>query len=284
RPGRGHGHGPWRPHRPGRCPGGHRDRRRPPAARRARAERHRGHRAHRRAPEPAKAGEDDDEVRINANQRITGQRLTQMTGVPTFELSATVEVDELLALRGQLNDQLAEDGIRLSVTDLLVRASAVALSDHPEVNSAWGGDKVIRRGHVHTGLAIALEAGLIVPVIRDADRKSVGQIAREARDLADRARDGTLETHEYQGGTFSISNLGMYGIDAFTAIINPPEAAILAVGTAVQQPVRRGGELVDRTIMTLTLTVDHRVLNGAVAATFLQKLRAILESPLRIVV
>lgn len=223
-------------------------------------------------------------MRINANQRITGQRLTQMTGVPTFELSATVEVDELLALRGQLNDQLAEDGIRLSVTDLLVRASAVALSDHPEVNSAWGGDKVIRRGHVNIGLAIALEAGLIVPVIRDADRKSVGQIAREARDLADRARDGTLETHEYQGGTFSISNLGMYGIDAFTAIINPPEAAILAVGTAVQQPVRRGGELVDRTIMTLTLTVDHRVLNGAVAATFLQKLRAILESPLRIVV
>src|SRR5699024_8927347 len=127
-------------------------------------------------PEPAKAGEDDDEVRINANQRITGQRLTQMTGVPTFELSATVEVDELL-----------------------VRASAVALSDHPEVNSAWGGDKVIRRGHVNIGLAIALEAGLIVPVIRDADRKSVGQIAREARDLADRARDGTLETHEYQG-------------------------------------------------------------------------------------
>lgn len=236
------------------------------------------------APEPATAGEDDEELRINANQRITAERLAQVTGVPTFHLSTTIDADALLAFRRQIHDQLGEDGVRISVTDLLVRASAVALRAHPEVNSAWGGDKVIRRGHVNIGLAVALESGLIVPVVRDADRKSVGQIGAEARDLTTRARDGKLEPHEYQGGTFSISNLGMYGIDTFDAIINPPESAILAVGTAVQQPVRRDGELTDRTVMTLTLTVDHRVLNGAVGAVFLQELRSVLESPLRIVV
>lgn len=235
-------------------------------------------------PEPATAGEGDEEVRINANQRITAERLTQVTGVPTFQLSATIEADSLLAFRRQINDELGEEGVRISVTDLLVRASAVALRAHPEVNSAWGGDKVIRRGHVNIGLAVALEAGLIVPVVRDADRKSVGQIAAESRDLATRARDGKLGPDEYQGGTFSISNLGMYGIDTFNAIINPPEAAILAVGTAVQEPVLRDGELTERTVMALTLTIDHRTLNGAVAAAFLQELRAILESPLRIVI
>lgn len=235
-------------------------------------------------PQPATAGEDDEEVRINANQRITAERLGQMAGVPTFRLSTTIDADALLDFRRQINDRLEEAGTRISVTDLLVRAAAVALRAHPEVNSAWGGDKIVRRGRVHIGLAVALEAGLIVPVVRDADRKSVGQIASESRDLATRARDGKLEPDEYQGSTFSISNLGMFGIDDFDAIINPPEAAILAVGTARQEPVLRNAELDSRTIMTLTLTVDHRVLNGAVAAAFLQEVQAVLEEPLRIVV
>ncbi|APX32349.1 hypothetical protein BH708_06015 [Brachybacterium sp. P6-10-X1] len=235
-------------------------------------------------PEPATAGEADDEVRINANQRITAERLSQMAGVPTFHLSTTIDADALLAFRREVNDRLEEVGTRISVTDLLVRAAAVALRSHPEVNSAWGGDKIIRRGRVHIGLAVALEAGLIVPVVRDADRKSVGQIAAESGDLATRAREGKLEPHEYQGSTFSISNLGMFSIGEFDAIINPPEAAILAVGAAGEEPVLRDGELHSRTVMTLTLTVDHRVLNGAVAAAFLQELQAVLEEPLRIVV
>lgn len=235
-------------------------------------------------PEPATAGEDDEEIRINANQRITAERLGQMAGVPTFRLSTPIEADELLAFRREVNERLEETGTRISVTDLIVRAAAVALRAHPAVNSAWGGDKIIQRGRVHIGLAVALEAGLIVPVIRDADRKTVGQIAAESRELATRAREGKLGSDEYQGSTFSISNLGMFGIEDFDAIINPPEAAILAVGTTRQEPAVREGELHDRTIMTLTLTVDHRALNGAIAAAFLQELQAILEEPLRIVV
>lgn len=235
-------------------------------------------------PAPATADEDDGEVRINANQRITAERLGQMAGVPTFRLSTTIEADALLTFRREVNDRLKEAVTRISVTDLLLRAAAVVLRAHPEVNSAWGGDKIIRRGRVHIGLAVALEAGLIVPVVRDADRKSVSQIAAESRDLGTRARDGKLAPSEYQGSTFSISNLGMFGVEDFDAIINPPEAAILAVGTAREEPVLREGELQNRTVMTLTLTVDHRVLNGAVAAAFLQELQAVLEEPLRIVV
>ena len=189
-----------------------------------------------------------------------------------------------MAFRAEINERLAATGDKISLTDLLTRACAVMLRAHPEVNASWNGDSIIRRGAVNVGIAVALDSGLIVPVITNADHKSVSRIGRESRDLADRAKSGKLHPDEFTGGTFSISNLGMYGIDDFTAIINPPEAAILAVGAAVDEPVVRDGELTTRTVITMTMTVDHRVLNGAEAAVFLGDLKSLLEEPLRIVV
>ena len=231
---------------------------------------------------PAAAG--DTEVRLTSIRRITAQRLTESAAAPHFYLTSVVDARPLLALRGELNTQLAgaADAPRISVTDLLVRACAVALRAHPGVNSSWAGDHIVQRGQVNIGLAVALPDGLIVPVIRDADRKGVRAIATEAHELSDRARAGKLTPDEFSGGTFTISNLGMYGVDHFTAVINPPEAAILAVGAARDEPVVRNGELVAGTTMKLTLTIDHRVLDGAVAAAFQRDLVGLLEQPLRI--
>ncbi|MFD1214053.1 2-oxo acid dehydrogenase subunit E2, partial [Arthrobacter sp. GCM10027362] len=237
------------------------------------------------APSPAAAaGPADTEVRLNANQRITAQRLGETTSIPTFQLTVAIAMDRLLAFRQDINARLAGAGTKISVTDLLVRAAAVALRAHPEVNASWGGDRIIRHGGVHVGIAVALEEGLIVPVIRDADRKSVGQISAEAAELAGRARDGKLRPEEFKGGTFSVSNLGMYGIESFTAILNPPEAAILAVGATTAEAVVGEGVPETRQVMRVSLTVDHRVLNGAAAAAFLRDLKALLEEPLRIVI
>ena len=231
-----------------------------------------------------KESSEDTTVSLNANQRVTAKRLSDNAGVPTFRLTSKVEADALMAFRAEINERLAATGDKISLTDLLTRACAVMLRAHPEVNASWNGDSIIRRGAVNIGIAVALDSGLIVPVITDADHKSVGQIGRESRDLADRAKSGKLHPDEFSGGTFSISNLGMYGIDDFTAIINPPEAAILAVGAAVDEPAVRDGELTTRTVITMTMTVDHRVLNGAEAAVFLGDLKSLLEEPLRIVV
>lgn len=231
-----------------------------------------------------KESSEDTTVSLNANQRVTAKRLSDNAGVPTFRLTSKVEADALMDFRSEINERLAATGDKISLTDLLTRACALTLRAHPEVNASWNGDSIIRRGAVNVGIAVALDSGLIVPVIKDADRKSVSQIGRESRDLADRAKSGRLHPDEFTGGTFSISNLGMYGIDDFTAIINPPEAAILAVGAAVEEPVVRDGELTTRTVITMTMTVDHRVLNGAEAAVFLGDLKSLLEEPLRIVV
>jgi pyruvate dehydrogenase E2 component (dihydrolipoamide acetyltransferase) len=171
---------------------------------------------------------EDTTVSLNANQRVTAERLSDSAGVPTFRLTSKVEADALMAFRAEINERLAATGDKISLTDLLTRACAVMLRAHPEVNASWNGDSIIRRGAVNIGIAVALDSGLIVPVITDADHKSVSQIGRESRDLADRAKSGKLHPDEFTGGTFSISNLGMYGIDDFTAIINPPEAAILS--------------------------------------------------------
>jgi pyruvate dehydrogenase E2 component (dihydrolipoamide acetyltransferase) len=157
------------------------------------------------------------------------------------------------------------------------------LREHPEVNSSWGGDHLVRRARVNVGIAVAIEDGLIVPVIRDADRKTVREISAEAGDLGERARAGRLKPDEFTGGTFTISNLGMFGISEFTAVINPPEAAILAVGAAVPTPVVKDGDVSVTTTMRVTLTVDHRVLDGATGAAFLRDLVKVLEEPLRIV-
>ncbi|ELB89747.1 pyruvate dehydrogenase complex, E2 component, dihydrolipoamide acetyltransferase [Rhodococcus wratislaviensis IFP 2016] len=191
-----------------------------------------------------------------------------------------VDTERLLSFRAEVNAASADAGGKVSVTDLLVRACAVALHAHPQVNASWGGDAIVRHRRIHIGVAVATDGGLLVPVIRDADRKTVREIAAEARSLAERAHTGTLTPSEFTGGTFTISNLGMYAVDHFTAIINPPEAAILAVGAASPTPVVRDGEVVVRSIIKLTLPVDHRVVDGAPAAAFLRKLKDIVQKPL----
>jgi pyruvate dehydrogenase E2 component (dihydrolipoamide acetyltransferase) len=235
------------------------------------------------APAPvATAG--DETIPLTRIRRVTAQRLTESAAVPHFYLTGVVDAERLLALRADINAALTGSDERVSVTDLLVRACAVALRAHPLLNSSWAGDSILRHGGIHIGVAVATEAGLVVPVVRDADRKGVREIATDARSLAERAHAGTLSLQELSGGTFTISNLGMYGVDHFTAIINPPEAAILAVGAATPTPVARDGEVVVRSVMKMTLSVDHRVVDGAPAAAFLRELIDVVEAPLRIVV
>ncbi len=204
-------------------------------------------------------------------------------GAPHFYLETSADMRRLVALREQLEE--IEEG-PVSVNDLVVKAVAEALSRHPEVNAAWGADAIVRRGSVDVGIAVALEEGLVTPVVRDADGKSVFEIAAEIRDLAGRAREKRLKPEEYQDGSFTVSNLGMYGVEAFYAVINPPEAAILAVGAVQKVPWvdDATGQLVAMERVRLGLSCDHRVIDGATGARFLQTLKAILESPVRLVV
>jgi pyruvate dehydrogenase E2 component (dihydrolipoamide acetyltransferase) len=234
-------------------------------------------------------GPDDEEIPLNNVRRITARRLVEsMQQAPHFYVTSVVAADELVAARARINEGLAalsagrEGAIatKISVNDLVVKAVALALRAHPEVNVSFGGDKLIRHRRVHVGVAVALPDGLIVPVIRDADTKTVTQISAETRDLATRARAGKLKPDEFTGSTFSVSNLGMFGVDQFTAVINPPEAAILAVGATKQEPVVRDGQIVVGYTMAITLSVDHRALDGANGAKFLADLTALLENPL----
>ncbi|MEP6561992.1 MAG: dihydrolipoamide acetyltransferase family protein [Nakamurella sp.] len=227
---------------------------------------------------------DDEVVPLSTIRRVTARRLTEAAAVPQFSLTTVLDARRLVGFRTEINERLAPTGTKVSVTDLLVRACAVALRAHPEVNSSFGGDSIVRHRRVHVGIAVALEDGLIVPVIHDADRKSVSEIGSEARELAARARAGKLTPDGFTGGTFTISNLGMYGIDNFTALLNPPEAAILAVGAVSDQAFVRDGQVTIHPSLNLTLTVDHRVLDGASAAAFLRDLTGLLREPLRIVV
>ena len=226
-----------------------------------------------------------EEVPLNRMRRLTAQRLTRSTQeAPHFYLTAVVDAEPLLAYRAKLNAALAERGPKISVTDLLVKACAVLLREHPELNASWAETHIRRHRRINVGLAVALDDGLIVPVIHDADRKTLTEVAAEAHDLAARARSGRLTLDELAGGTFTLSNLGPYGIDHFTAVINPPQAAILSVGAAKPQPVVKDGEVRPGVTMALTLSIDHRVLDGATGAAFLADLRSLLEQPLRIVV
>ena len=232
-------------------------------------------------------GPDDEEIPLNNVRRITARRLVEsMQQAPHFYLTSVVAADELVAARARINEGLAaltaEGAVatKISVNDLVVKAVAIALRAHPEVNVSFGGDKLIRHRRVHVGIAVALPDGLIVPVIRDADTKTVTQISAETRDLASRARAGKLKPDEFTGSTFSVSNLGMFGVNQFTAVINPPEAAILAVGATKQEPVVRNGQIVVGYTMAITLSVDHRALDGATGAKFLADLTALLENPL----
>ncbi len=226
---------------------------------------------------------DAEEIPLTTVRRLTAERLAASAReAPHFYLTVVAAAGKLLAFRAQANERRGA-GVKITVTDLLIRACATALAAHPEVNSSWDETRILRHRHVSIGIAVAIDDGLIVPVIRDAGRKSLTEIAREARDLTARARARKLTPDELAGGTFTISNLGMYGIRQFTAVINPPQAAILAVGEAVRQPVVHDDQVAIGTTMTLTLSIDHRAVDGATAAAFLTHLRELIEEPLDIV-
>ncbi len=219
------------------------------------------------------------DVALTQMRKTIARRLGESIGpVPTFYLTA--EIDMTAAARMREEMVKAGDAFKVSVNDLILKAVAIALTRHPEVNAHWLGDSIRYFSGAHVGMAVATDDGLIVPVIRDAHAKGLGQIGREARDLAKRARERKLAPAEYSGATFSVSNLGMFGIDQFTAIINPPEAAILAVGATETKPVWDGSAFVPRQRMRVTLSCDHRIIDGAVGARFLQTLRQLLEAPL----
>jgi pyruvate dehydrogenase E2 component (dihydrolipoamide acetyltransferase) len=209
---------------------------------------------------------------------IASRMLASVTEAPQFALQRDVDATEAQALRRQLVEA-APEGQGPSLNDLIVRAVAMAAGERPEAVSRFDGDALVRPSGIHVGLAVAVERGLLVPVIRDADRKGVGRIAEESRDLVARCRDGTITPPELEGSVISVSNLGMFGIDRFTAIVNPPETAIVAVGRATPHPVVRDGEVVVRDLMTLTLTIDHRAVYGAEGAVFLGRVAELLERP-----
>jgi len=226
----------------------------------------------------------DETVPLSPMRKAIARNLAAAKpGAPHFYLETSVDARRLVALREQLEE--LEEG-PVSVNDVIVKATAEALSRHPEVNAAWGADAIVRRGSVDVGIAVALDDGLVTPVVREADRKTIFEIAAEIRELAGRAREKRLKPEEYQGASFTISNLGMFGVEAFYAVINPPEAAILAVGAVQKVPwVEEGtGQLVPMERVRLGLSCDHRVVDGATGARFLQTLKAILESPVRLVV
>lgn len=234
------------------------------------------------APKKASTGTGSERVEVSRIRKVAAKRLTESQLVPHFFLTAVADVDRLLSLRKELNTALESQGQKVSVNDLIVRAVAVTLAEHPEANAQWDGDAVIEHHMVNVGMAVATDDGLLVPVIKDANLKSVLEIGDESRDLAVRARDGKLKLDEMTGGTFSVSNLGMFGIDEFTAMLNPPEAGILAVGAASPVPMLRDGELVEVQKLKVTLTCDHRVMDGAVGAAFLRDIVEVLENPVRI--
>jgi pyruvate dehydrogenase E2 component (dihydrolipoamide acetyltransferase) len=219
---------------------------------------------------------------LSPMRKTIAKRLTQSIGpVPHFFLTIEVDMGESMRLRGRINERFADRGVKVSPNDLIIKAVAAALRKHPWVNASWTGDAIRFHDQVHVGVAVAVDEGLITPVVRDADRKGVAEIATEVRELAGRAREKKLKPEEYTGSTFSLSNLGMFGIEEFTAVINPPEAAILAVGAiAPKVVVDEKGEMVVRQRMRVTLSCDHRVIDGATGAQFLETLKSYLEDPM----
>jgi pyruvate dehydrogenase E2 component (dihydrolipoamide acetyltransferase) len=237
------------------------------------------------AAAPAAGSMPEAETRIiplTAMRRTIAKRLAESTGpIPHFYLTVDYDVTNLASVRQQLIDI---SGTKLSLNDFIIRAVALALRHHPNVNASWGDDAITQHGDVHVGVAVATADGLITPVIRNADQKSVTDIAAEVRALADKAKNRKLKPDEYQGSTFTISNLGAWGIEEFTAIINPPNAAILAIGTAEARPVVIENQIVIRERMKITMSCDHRIVDGAIGAEFLKTLRQYVEQPLRLVV
>ncbi|MEC9141950.1 MAG: pyruvate dehydrogenase complex dihydrolipoamide acetyltransferase [Pseudomonadota bacterium] len=217
-------------------------------------------------------------------RRIIASRLQESKQTaPHFYLTVDCEIDALLAARRQMNDQ-APEGVKISVNDLVIRAAAMALIKVPKANASWEGENTRLFTHADIAMAVAVDGGLVTPVIWAAEKKGLAEIASVSRDLATRARDGKLAPEEFTGGSFTISNLGMYGVREFAAVINPPQGAILAVGAGEQRPVVKDGQLAVATVMTVTLSADHRVVDGAVGAEWLQAFKGYVEAPVTMLI
>ena len=221
-----------------------------------------------------------DEIPLNNMRKVIARRLTEAKQtIPHFYLTIDCELDALLAMRAQLNGREGAD-YKLSVNDFVIKAVALGMRKVPGVNAAWGGDRIFQFKDVDVSVAVAIDGGLITPIVRKADQKGLSTISNEMKDLAKRAKDGKLKPEEFQGGGFSISNLGMYGIKDFLAVINPPQACILAVGAGEKRPVVKGDEIKIATVMSVSLSTDHRVVDGALGAVFLQEFKRLVEDPL----
>ena len=214
-------------------------------------------------------------------RKTIAARLTEAKQtIPHFYLRRDIKLDALLKFRAQLNKQLESRGVKLSVNDFIIKASAIALQQVPDANAVWAGDRTLKLKPSDVAVAVAIEGGLFTPVLKDADMKSLSALSAEMKDLAARARDRKLAPEEYMGGSFAISNLGMFGIDNFDAVINPPHGGILAVGAGTKKPiVGDDGELTVATVMSVTLSVDHRVIDGALGAQLLNAIKDNLENP-----
>jgi pyruvate dehydrogenase E2 component (dihydrolipoamide acetyltransferase) len=215
-------------------------------------------------------------------RKVIAKRLSESKfTAPEFYLTMEINMDKAVESRAKLNDI---SPVKISFNDMVLKACALALKQHPKVNSSWQGDTIRVNHHVNIGVAVAVEEGLLVPVVRFADQKSLSTIATEVKDFAKKAKDKKLQPSDWEGSTFTISNLGMFGISEFTAIINPPDSCILAIGAINQVPIVKDGQIKIGNIMKVTLTCDHRVVDGASGAAFLQTLQGLLEEPLRMLV
>jgi len=237
------------------------------------------------AAAPALPESDFEDVPMSQMRKTIAKRLVESIGpVPHFFLTVDVDMGRVIEARQSINAWLEKQGEKISLNDMVLKAVAAALKKHPDCNAQWHGTHVRRFSGVHLGVAVAVEDGLITPVVKNAHLKGIAQIAREVREMAVRAREKRLMPDEYTGSTFSVSNLGMFGIHEFTAIINPPEAGILAIGGVVDTPVVVEGAVVVRPRMRVTMSCDHRVIDGAQGSRFLATLKAMLEEPAAILV
>ena len=221
-----------------------------------------------------------EDVPLSQMRKTIAKRLAESKfTAPHFYLTMEIDMDRAIEARKSLNEI---SPVKISFNDLIIKATAAALRQHPNVNVSWQGDTLRYNKHIHIGVAVAVDEGLLVPVVRFADSKSVSHISAEVKELAQKAVDKKLQPADWEGNTFTISNLGMFGIEEFTAIINPPDACILAVGGIKQTPVVKNGEIVPGNVMKVTLSCDHRAVDGAVGAAFLKTLKGLLEDPVRI--
>jgi pyruvate dehydrogenase E2 component (dihydrolipoamide acetyltransferase) len=225
-----------------------------------------------------------DLVPLDGMRKTVARRMTEsFRDVPHFPLSIDLEIDALLAGRVKINAMLERQGVKVSVNDLIIKAAALALKQVPEANASYSPEGIALHHHADIAMAVAIDGGLITPIIRKAETKGLAAISAEAKDLAERARSKKLKPDEFQGGTFSISNLGMFGIRSFASIINQPQGCILSVGAGEPRPVVRNGQLAIATVMNVTLTCDHRVVDGAVGARWLAAFKTLIEDPITMI-